>query len=81
MQQLEEVRQELEENLEDLIGEIGALECVLHGRQNSTVFSRQSPTILEAYLLRSLHYIEQFTREIRFLSERLVERAGLYTKE
>ena len=81
MQSLEEMRQELEENLIDLMGEVGALECVLRERQSSAVFSKQSPTILEAYLLRSLHYIEQFTQAIRFLSERLVEWAKPHIKE
>ncbi len=74
MQSTEEMRQELRENLFDLVGEIGALECVLGARSDSKVFSNQPPAVLEQYLLRSLHYIEQFTQEIRFLSERMVER-------
>lgn len=74
MQSTEEMRQELNENLFDLVGEIGALECVLRSWRDSQVFSKQPNAVLEQYLLRSLHYIEQFTQEIRFLSERMVER-------
>lgn len=74
MQSTEEMRQELRENLFDLVGEVGALECVVGARSDSEVFSNQPPAVLEQYLLRSLHYIEQFTQEIRFLSERLADR-------
>lgn len=74
MQSTEEMRQELNENLFDLVGEIGALECVLRSWRDSEVFSNQTNAVLEQYLLRVLHYIEQFTQEIRFLSERMVER-------
>lgn len=74
MQSTEEMRQELNENLFDLVGEIGALECVLRSWRDSEVFSNQTNAVLEQYLLRVLHYIEQFAQEIRFLSERMVER-------
>ena len=74
MQSTEEMRQELNENLFDLVGEIGALECVLRSWRDSEVFSNQTNAVLEQYLLRVLHYIEQFTQEIRFLSERMMER-------
>ena len=74
MQSTEEMRQELNENLYDLVGEIGALECVLRSWRDSEVFSNQTNAVLEQYLLRVLHYIEQFAQEIRFLSERMVER-------
>ncbi len=80
MRQMEEMRQELNENLVDLVGEVGALERVLREGQSGDLLSQQ-PAILDAYLLRSLHYIEQFTHEIRRLSERMVERTGLYSKE
>lgn len=81
MQPLDEMRQELNENLVDLLGEVGALECVLREGKNGGLFSRQPPDILEAYILRSLNYIEQFTQAIRFLSERMAERAGLHGEE
>jgi len=74
MQSTEEMRQELNENLFDLVGEIGALECVLRSWRDSEVFSNQTNAVLEQYLLRVLHYIEQFAQEIRFLSERMMER-------
>lgn len=74
MQTIEEMRQELNENLFDLIGEIGALECVLRSWRDSEVFSSQTPAMLARYLLRTRHYVGQFTQEIRFLSERIVER-------
>lgn len=74
MQTTEQMRQELNENLFDLVGEIGALECVLRSWRDSEVFSNQTNAVLEQYLLRVLHYIEQFTKEIRFLSECMVER-------
>ena len=63
----------MNENLFDLVREIGALECVLRSWRDSEVFSNQTNAVLEQYLLRVLHYIEQFAQEIRFLSERMME--------
>ena len=71
MNRIEELEEELHDNLLDLAGELMVLHCL--GQVTLSKRPVGPAPVQTAYLRRTKDYIDQYTQEIRLLSQYLIQ--------